>query len=138
MPRFVPSALDPRRMIAAATLETVRVMLRGSGPHRCAGDEQPLPRVSVRVEDHPILDHIGGVARVDPGPGGAVGIARISRSSFVAFELGADGLHELPVELDEHGATLLIERSHATDAGGGALGASAREGARRAHLPERG
>lgn len=110
MPRFVPSQLDPRRMIAAATLDTVRALLRGSGPHRCAADDQPLPRVTVRVQDHAILAQIGGVARVDPGPGGAVGIARVSRSTFVAFELGADGLHELPVDLDDDGATLSIER----------------------------
>lgn len=110
MPRFVPSQLDPRRMIAAATLDTVRALLRGSGPHRCAADDHPLPRVTVRVQDHPILGEIGGVARVDPGPGGAVGIARVSRSSFVAFELGADGLHELPVQVEQSGATLSIER----------------------------
>lgn len=108
MPRFVPSQLDPHRMIAAATLDTLRALLRGSGPHRA--DDQPLPRVTVHVQDHPILDRIGGVARVDPGPGGAVGIARVSRSSFVAFELGADGLHELPVDVDERGTTLHVER----------------------------
>jgi len=110
MPRFVPSQLDPRRMIAAATLDTVRALLRGSGPHRCAADDQPLPRVTVRVHDHPILGRIGGVARVDPGPGGAVSIARVSRSSFVAFELGADGLHELPVDVEDGGSTLHVER----------------------------
>ena len=110
MPRFVPSQLDPQRMIADATLDTLRALLRGSGSHRLSGGEPP-PRVTVRVEDHPILDRIGGVARVDPGPGGAVGIARISRSSFVAFELGADGLRELPVKLDDGGATLRIDRA---------------------------
>lgn len=110
MPRFVPSQLDPRRMIAAATLDTVRALLRGSGPHRCAADDQPLPRVTVRVQDHAILAQIGGVARVDPGPGGAVGIARVSRSTFVAFELGADGLHELPVQIEQNGETLSIDR----------------------------
>jgi hypothetical protein len=65
----------------------------------------------VRVDDHPILGQIGGVARVDPGPGGAVGIARVSRSSFVAFELGAEGLHELPVDVDDRSGTLSIERT---------------------------
>lgn len=115
MPRFVPSQLDPHRMIAATTLETLRALLRGSGPHRPPVDDQPPPRVTVRVEDHPILGRIGGVARVDPGPGGAVGIARVSRSSFVAFELGADGLHELPVDLDDDGATLSIERPQMAD-----------------------
>jgi len=39
-----------------------------------------------------------------------VGIARVSRSSFVAFELGAEGLHELPVDVDERGTTLHVER----------------------------
>jgi hypothetical protein len=31
-------------------------------------------------------------------------------ASFVAFELGADGLHELPVDVDEDGGILKIER----------------------------
>ena len=115
MPHFVPSQLDPHRMIAAATLDALRALLRGSGPHRCAADDQPLPRVTVRVADHPILGRIGGVARVDPGPGGAVGIARVSRSSFVAFELGADGLRELPVDVDENGGILKIERTQMVD-----------------------
>jgi hypothetical protein len=118
MPRFVPSELDPHRMIAAATLDTIRALLRGSGPHRRPTDAGPLPRVTVRLEDHPILDRIGGVARVDPGPGGAVGIARVSRSSFVAFELGADGLHELPVQVDDLGSTLHIDRAITQMAGG--------------------
>jgi len=111
MPRFVPSQLDPHRMIAATTLDTLRALLRGSGSHRRPTEDQAPPRVTVRVDDHPILGRIGGVARVDPGPGGAVGIARVSRSSFVAFELGAEGLHELPVDVDEHGATLSIVRT---------------------------
>ena len=59
MPRFVPSQLDPRRMIAAATLDTLRALLRGSGPHRAATDDCPPPRVTIRVHDHPILDRIG-------------------------------------------------------------------------------
>lgn len=111
MPLFVPSRLDPRRMIAAATLDTLRVLLRGSGPYRqpTAGGEPATP-VTVRLPDHPILSRIGGAARVDPGPGGAVAIARISCSSFVAFELGSSGLRELPVELDANGTTLLVRR----------------------------
>lgn len=111
MPRFVPSQLDPHRMIAAETLDTLRVLLRGSGSHRSPTGEQPLPHLTVSVPDHAILTRIGGVARVDPGAGGAVGIARVGRCSFVAFELGAEGLHELAVEVDESGTTLRIDRS---------------------------
>ena len=118
MPRFVPSQLDPHRMIAATTLDTLRALLRGSGPHRTPADDEPPPRVTVRVEDHPILERIGGVARVDPGPGGAVGIARVSRSSFVAFELGAEGLHELPVDVDERGTTIHVDRASRQTADG--------------------
>lgn len=113
MPRFRPSVLDPRRMIATATLQTVHAILRGSGGHRlAAGATASVGPVTVSVPEHPILSRIGGVARVDPGPGGPVGIARVSHSGFVAFELGPDGLAELPVEVDASLSTLRVHRAH--------------------------
>ncbi len=115
MPRFRPSLLDPRRMIATSTLRTLHAILRGSGGHRL-GDVATASAapVTVNVPEHPILARIGGVARVDPGPGGPVGIARVSHSGFVAFELGPDGLAELPVEVDASLSTLRVHRAHAT------------------------
>lgn len=114
MPRFRPSLLDPRRMIAVSTLETLHAILRGSGRHRSTDlSAAAAGPVNVGVSDHPILSRIGGVARVDPGPGGPLGIARISQSSYVAFELGPDGLEELPVELDHATTTLRIHRARA-------------------------
>lgn len=99
-------------MIAVATLETVHAVLRGSGRHHLTQlTAAPTAPVTVNVRDHPILSRIGGVARVDPGPGGPVGIARISHSTFVAFELGPEGLAELPVEVDGSVSTLRVRRA---------------------------
>lgn len=58
------------------------------------------------------LGEVGGVARVDPGGDGRppIDIARISRSSYVAFELGPAGLRELPVDVAPDGETLRIRR----------------------------
>jgi hypothetical protein len=114
MPRFLPSQIDPRRMIARATLDTLRDVLRGSGSHRLAAAPECDRTVAVRLADHPILARIGGVVRVDPGPGGAIAIARIGGSCFVAFELGSDGLRELPVHIDPDAATLRILRPGVT------------------------
>lgn len=110
MPRFVPSQLDPHRMIASATLDTLRDILRGSGPHRLATAPASDVTVVVPLAEHPMLARIGGVVRIDPGPGGAIGIACVGRSSFVAFELGGNGLHELPVDVDARALSLRIHR----------------------------
>lgn len=110
MPRFVPSQLDPRRMIARATLETLRDVLRGSGSHRLAAAPTADATVVVRLAEHPMLARIGGVVRIDPGPGGAIAIARVGGTCFVAFEPGSGGLQELAVEVDRDAATLRIRR----------------------------
>ncbi len=110
MPRFVPSRVDPRRMIARVTLETLRAVLRGSGSRRLDAPPGGEQTVEVRLGDHPMLARIGGIARIDPGPGGAIAIARIGGSCFAAFTLGADGLLELPVEVDADAAVLRILR----------------------------
>lgn len=114
MPRFVPSQLDPRRMIARTTLETLSAVLRGSGAHRLAPTPTSDVTIEVRLADHPMLARIGGVVRVDPGAGGAIAVARIGGSCFVAFEQGSEGLHELSVELDPEGHRLLVHRSPVT------------------------
>lgn len=94
--KWVPTELDPHRMIAEPTLQAVRALLRDSK----GGVTAP---VSVAVENYPVLAQVGGVARVD-----RLGVARIGRTSFVAFEMSAEGLREVPVEVDAATETLRI------------------------------
>ena len=107
--RWVPTDLDPRKMIAVSTLDAVRTLLRA--PLLAAPPLATTPDggVIVRVGDLPPLHAVGGVVRVDDRACGPVGIARIGRTSFVAFRLAADGLRQVPVELDEAAGTLRVQ-----------------------------
>lgn len=94
--KWIPTELDPHHMIAEPTLQAVRALLQDAP----GGVQAP---VSVPLEDYPVLAEVGGVARVD-----SLGVARISRTSFVAFEMAIDGMHEVPVQLDPAAGTLTI------------------------------
>ena len=107
--KWIPTALDPHKMIAEPTLQAVRTLLRGSGEAAPAsGWKAAEEGVTVRIQDHPVLSEVGGVARVDSGPQAAVGVARIGRASYVAYEMTEQGLRELPVEVDPAGNMLRI------------------------------
>ena len=109
--RWVPSELDPHKMIAVPTLDAVRALLRApikaSPPAGPASDGS----VIVRVDAHPSLGQVGGIARVDDRARGPLGIARIGRTSYVAFQLGPEGLRQLPVDLDEDEVTLRVQHA---------------------------
>jgi hypothetical protein len=103
---WIPTDLDPRKMIAVPTLNAVRAVL-SRGPQWWRA--QPLAPITVKVDDHPLLTEVGGVARVADGPGGGVAVARIGRTSFVAYRLDDEGLRELRVQLDEARGTLRVD-----------------------------
>lgn len=96
--KWIPTELDPHHMIAEPTLQAVRALLQDAS----GGVTAP---VSVPLENYPVLAEVGGVVRVESL---GVGVARISRTSFVAFEMAVDGMHEVPVQLDQAGGTLTI------------------------------
>jgi hypothetical protein len=54
------------------------------------------------------LQAVGGILRVEHGDG-PLGIARIGRTSFVAYRLDARGLRQVPLELDEGAGTLHVQ-----------------------------
>jgi hypothetical protein len=104
--RWIPTAHDPHKMIAEATLQALRAVLTATRPSLPGvRDGTAVEPVTIRVEDHPILSEVGGVARV-----GRVAVARISRASFVAYEMDLAGLHELPVENDPAAGLLRVRR----------------------------
>jgi hypothetical protein len=106
--RWLPTELDPKRMIAERTLEAVRALLRAQAVYagtRVSGGGTVL----VRVEEHAPLNEVGGVARVTDGGSGAVAVARIGRGSFVAYQLEPQGLRELPVEIDATDGSLRVQ-----------------------------
>lgn len=106
--RWLPTQLDPTRMIAERTLEAVRVLLRAQAALAGARVSQG-GTVRIRVADHGPLNEVGGVARVDDGARGAVAVARIGRTSFVAYQLDQQGLRELPVEVDAADGSLRVQ-----------------------------
>jgi len=107
--RWVPSELDPHKMIAVPTLDAVRTLLRAPIQASPPAGSAPDGSVIVRVDAHTSLSHVGGVVRVDDSDRGPLGIARIGRTSFVAFQLSAAGLRQVPVEVDEAAGVLRVQ-----------------------------
>jgi len=109
--QWIATELDPRKMIAIPTRDAVLALLlahlSASPPHRAAPDGT----VTVWVSEHPSLEAVGGIVRVDDGPRGPLGIARIGRTSFVAYQLDDQGLRELPVEVDLDDGALRVRRT---------------------------
>jgi len=107
--QWVATELDPRKMIAIPTRDAVLALLlahvSASPPHHAMQDGT----VTVRVSEHPSLGEVGGIVRVDDGPRGPLGIARIGRTSFVAYQLDSQGLRELPVEVDDADGSLRVQ-----------------------------
>jgi hypothetical protein len=106
---WIASVFHPERMIAAPTLAAVRAMLTGrravvAAPAHAHGAEPP----TVRLEDVPALEEVGGIAKVTVDTGDEVGIARVGRTSFVGWKLEEDVLREIEVELDEATGQLRI------------------------------
>jgi hypothetical protein len=108
--RWVPTELDPHKMIAEPTLNAVRTLLGAQLEASPPAGSTPDGSVIVRVDAHASLGQVGGVVRVDDRVRGPVGIARIGRTSFVAFQLSAEGLRQVPVHLDEDAGTLRVQR----------------------------
>ena len=110
---WVPTQLDPRKMIAVPTLALVRAYLKDAAAAP-TGTLSGDANVTARVQDLPALYRIGGVARIDGGPRGPVAVARISRATFVAYEPAGEGaaaeLRELPVEVEATTGALRVLR----------------------------
>ena len=109
--RWVPSELDPHKMIAVPTLDAVRTLLRAPIQASPPAGSAPDGSVIVRVDAHTSLGQVGGITRVDDHARGPLGIARIGSTSYVAFQLGPEGLRQLPVDLDEDEVTLRVQRA---------------------------
>lgn len=109
--QWIPTELDPRKMIAVPTRDAVLALLRARRAATMSHDATADGTVTVRVTEHPALDQVGGIVRVDDGPRGPLGIARIGRTSFVAYQLDIHGLRELPVEVDSDAGSLRVRRA---------------------------
>lgn len=106
--QWIPTELDPRKMIAVPTLEAVRALLRAAAVRAPQRPSKSQP-IEVRIDEHPTLTQTGGVARIDQGAAAPVAIARVGRTSFVAYRLEPTGLRELRVAVDATADTLTIE-----------------------------
>jgi|GEM_PF-1691075 len=92
--------LPDHTMIARRTLRLVRALLKEAHIHRSAVGVQ---RSTWPLVDIPELDAVGGVVQLKGVPGEPIVVARVGRSSYAAFRLGADPqeVEQVPMEYDE-------------------------------------
>jgi hypothetical protein len=95
-------------MIAIPTLDAIRALLRAQAAER-SRRRSTTPTLKIRLDEHPPLTEVGGVARIERGAEGDVAVARIGRTSFVAYRLDEAGLRQLRVDLDVAAGTLSVE-----------------------------
>jgi hypothetical protein len=111
---WISSVFHPERMIAAPTVAALQAILSGrrqtqAAPVR-AGGEEPM---TIRLQDVPDLEEVGGIAKVAVDTGEEVGIARVGRNSFVGYRLEEEVLREIEVELDPSTGRLRIAGAEA-------------------------
>jgi len=105
------------RVVARRTLTALAKIVESTAselPHAVTSGLHGPP-VTVRLDEVPQLADIGSVAELQPRPGQRIGVARVGRSSFVAFarvksSVSADGeeLVELDVRVDEEAGTITL------------------------------
>lgn len=117
---WIPLASDRHKMIARPTLVALRAVLQEASPADpgpADGFVGPGGAYLISLGNYPGLDVVGGIVRVELPGRAPVGIARIGRSSYVAFERVrrlSEGpgpeytLVELPLTLDETAGTLRL------------------------------
>lgn len=107
---WIASIFHPDRKIAGATIAALRALLRSrhSTPAPATPASLPAQTVRVRLAEVPDLGEVGGIARVEAGAGGAIGVARVGRNSFVGYRLTGEELEEVPVDVDETAGELHI------------------------------
>ena len=92
--------LEDHTVIARRTLRLVRALLREAleNPTFLGPDRSSWPLVDI-----PELDAVGGVVRLNDPKGEPIVVARVGRSSYAAFRLGADAreVERVPVEYNE-------------------------------------
>jgi hypothetical protein len=92
--------LPDHTMIARRTLRLVRALLK-----EAHGNPNPVPpeRSTWPLVDIPELDAVGGVVQLKGAKGEPIVVARVGRSSYAAFRLGADPqeVEQVLMEYDE-------------------------------------
>ena len=111
---WISSVFHPERMIAAPTMAALQAILSGrrqvdAAPVQARGEEP----MTIRLQDVPDLDEVGGIAKVAVDTGEEVGIARVGRTSFVGYRLQEEVLREIEVELDPSTGRLRIAGAEA-------------------------
>ena len=90
---------NEHQVIARFTLEALAKLVGTSmealiHAHRRNGGAKPL---TLRLEEVEALTEIGGVARMTPATGETIAVARIGRTSVVAFACLGDGVEAVEV-----------------------------------------
>ena len=99
--------LPDHTMIARRTLRLVRALLKQAHGSRSLGGSE---RSTWPLVDIPELDSVGGVVQLKGAKGEPIVVARVGRSSYAAFRLGADPqeVEQVPMEYDEESRRLKL------------------------------
>ena len=110
-PSWVHSLFNHERKVARPTLSALNALLGGGTADPAIGVHvAPLfgGPSAVDLAGVPALLEIGGVARIEAPGEAPLAVARVGRRSFVGYRLDADGLAEVPIELNEASTRLVI------------------------------
>jgi len=97
--------------VARPTLSALNALLGGGSADPAIG-VHVAPTAgganAIDLANLPTLSEIGGVARIESPGEAPLAVARVGRRSFVGYRMDADGLAEVPIELDEAATRLEI------------------------------
>ena len=108
---WVHSLFNHDRKVARPTLSALNALLGGGSADPAIG-VHAAPRIggssAIDLATVPGLAEIGGVARIEAPGEEPLAVARVGRRSFVGYRIDAEGLAEVPIEMDEESARLVI------------------------------
>ena len=108
---WIHSLFNHERKVARPTLSALNALLGGGSADPAVGVHTAPPfggPTAIELANLPALSEIGGVARIETPGEAPLAVARVGRRSFVGYRMDADGLAEVPIELDEAATRLVI------------------------------
>ena len=108
---WVHSLFNHERKVARPTLSALNALLGGGSADPAIGVHIAPLAGGANVIDLaalPALQEIGGVVRIESPGETPLAVARVGRRSFVGYRMDADGLAEVPIELDDAAVKLVI------------------------------
>jgi hypothetical protein len=99
-----------QKVVAGRTLMALKAVLREA---ISAPGVPGTSQVLVPLAEHAALGEVGGIVQL-PGPGSPIAVARIGRTSYVAYRLSDNLLEELALDYDEAAGAIVVHDHLAT------------------------